>query len=124
MAKRGLRAENGPEGSVIIYVYEDDAENARLLRDITLSREEWEALVRDIAPPLLAPYMIVTPVPAEATEGETVEVLPVTTTTEETTVAEDRATAAADAKEEAAEEAREDARDARQAAKKHPRPHR
>jgi len=43
--KEGLYVEQGPDGSVRVHVFQDDATNAQKIIDYDLTAEEWQSLI-------------------------------------------------------------------------------
>ncbi len=49
-SKKGFWFQRGSEGAVQVLVNDSDAENASLLREVTLSADEWSGIVSEMAP--------------------------------------------------------------------------
>ena len=48
--KSGIYFESGPDGSVIITIKADHAENAATIKDVTLTADEWASVVGFLSP--------------------------------------------------------------------------
>ena len=58
--KQGLYFEQGPDGSVTIHIFRDDAANSDKLMAIGLTTDEWQSVIAEMTPPrsIVEPFEI------------------------------------------------------------------